>query len=266
MRLERTDSAGQRVWVTGQVVEALRDGMVWTAPGANLTVRFDESTRLQVRRGRRAWTGVGAGLGLTVGVVLGIQTLRARQTELGEGQSSFGPALVRGSIGAVLGGLLGSLVRFPRWETIRLEDGRIPVAPLDERGTDMAFSLSRTLRWERFEPSEPDFHAFFAAHSDNLHRIEGIWTRSGTVLQVAIVRFPGRIPATYGAYRLKRYPERTRTTQDGVMLFALVRLEDGAWELRFPRSPRRYRADLQDDLLTLVLPDGSADRWDRFFP
>ncbi len=174
IRVSRPDSAGQPFWASGRVVYASRDRLLLAETEGDPLVRYNEALRLHVRRGERAMTGVGGGIGFGIGALMGVTALKSANRDDPD-KPSFERTIVGGVVGAVIGALVGSRIRIPRWEEVPLQDGHLAAAPLDESGTDADFSLSRTVRWTRFEPTAADFQAFFEAHADNLHSAEGIW-------------------------------------------------------------------------------------------
>ncbi len=267
VRVSRADSAGQPFWSTGRVVYASRDRLLLAETDGDPLVRYNEALRLEVRRGERAMTGVVGGIGFGIGALTGVAALRAANRDDPD-KPSFEPAIVGGVVGAVIGALVGSRIRIPRWEEVPLEDGQIAIAPLDETGTQTDFSLSRTVRWAQFEPTAADFQAFFHAHADNLHSVEGIWVRTGTQYGIAIVRVAGR-DETFAAYRLRPDVGASHPSVDGVMLFALTPGGDDETDWRFQvarSSPRRHKATLDFGILRLEYPGGGIDQLERWFP
>ncbi len=267
VRVSRPDSVGQPFWSTGRVVYASRDRLLMAETEDNPLVRYNEALRLQVRRGERAMTGVGGGIGFLVGAIVGASALTETNREDPD-KVSFEPTIVGGAVGALVGALIGSRVRIPRWEEVPLDEGQIAIAPLDESGAQTEFSLSRTVRWTQFDPTAADFQAFFEAHAGNLHPTEGIWVRTGTQFGIAIVRVVGR-EDTYAAYRLRPDVGRSHPSTDGVMLFALTPGGENETDWRFQiaqQSPRRYNATLEYGLLRLEYPGGGIDEWEWWFP
>jgi hypothetical protein len=230
-------------------------------------VLYNEALSLQVRRGDRAMTGVGGGIGLLIGAATALSGLVETNREDPD-NVSFEPTIVGGVIGAVVGALVGSRIKIPRWEEVPLEGGEIAVAPLDESGTQTEFSLSRAVRWTQFEPTAAGFHAFFKAHEQDLHPAEGIWFRTGTHFGVAIVRVVDRTD-TYAAFRLRPDVGASHPSADGLMLFALTpgTRDETDWRFQIAQSsPRRYQATLDFGLLRLEYPGGAIDQWEKRYP
>lgn len=267
VRVSRPDSIGQPFWAVGRVVYASRDRLMLAETEGDPLVRYNETLSLHVRRGERAMTGVGGGIGFGVGALAGIVSLRSARRD-DPNKPSFERAIVGGVIGGVVGALIGSRIRLPRWKEVQLEQGQIAVAPLDKAGAREDFSLSRTVRWTRFAPTAADFQAFFEAHIEDLHPAEGIWVRTGTQFGIAIVRVPER-DHTFAAYRIRPDVGPGHPSSDGVMLFALTpgSADETDWRFQVARSsPRRYKAMMELGLLRLEYPGGVIDQWERWFP
>ena len=269
VRVSRPDSTGQPFWSTGRVAYATRTSLLLEETEAtDPLVTYNETLRLEVRRGERAMTPAGGGIGLLVGALVKLSTLKAGESRLDHDGANFEPIIVGSVVGAAVGAFVGSWIRVPRWEEVPLQEGQILAAPLDESGTRMEFSLSRTVRWTAFEPTFADFQAFFEEHKDSIDPVEGIWVRTGTHSGIAIVRVVGRDEETYAAYRLREYRGPGRPGEDGILIFALTRANDSAndWHFRLARSsPRRYTAFLEDGVLRLEYPGGALDQWDKWY-
>ncbi len=267
VRVSRPDSVGDPFWYTGSVVYAAQDRLMLAETDGDTLVVYNETLSLEVRRGQRAFGGVGGGVGFLLGALIAISTLTEDANEDPD-KASFGPALTWGAAGAVAGALIGSLIRLPRWEKVALQNGEIAMAPLEEPRGGPEFSLSRAVRWTQFEPTAADFQAFFDAHREELHPLEGIWMRTGTHFGIAIVRVPER-DDTYAAYRLRPDIGPSHPSADGLMLFALTpgSSDETDWRFQIAReSPRRFKATLGIGVLRLEYPGGAVDQWERRFP
>jgi len=270
VRLSRPDSSGQPFWSTGRVAYATRDGLLLEKPDAeNELISYNETLRLQLRRGERRMTAVGGGIGFIVGALVNMKSMKAAQSQMDPDKASLAPMIVGGVVGAAVGAFVGRWIRIPRWEEVELQEGQIVAAPLDESNTQLEFSLSRTVRWTAFEPTFADFQAFFEEHKENLDPVEGIWVRTGTHDGIAIVRVVGRDEETYAAYQLREYRGPGRPREDGVLVFALTRANRNPDEWRFQiarTSRRRMIARIESAVLRLEYPGGDLDQWDKWFP
>jgi hypothetical protein len=267
VRVSRSDSTGNPFWDEGRVVIASRDSMLMSGSNGDALVRYNEILGLQIRRGERSMAGMGGGVGFLLGAVTGVKLL-ADAHEDPDRDPSLGPIIVRGAIGAAVGALIGGRIRIKRWDDVPLEDGRFAVAPLDESGTQTEFSLSRAVRWTRFEPTTANFQAFLAEYAASLHPAEGIWVRTGTQLGIAIVRVAGH-EDTYAAYWIRYDVGPGDPATDGLMIFALTPGSSGETDWRFQiaqSSPRKYEATLESGVLMLRYPGGTVDQWERLFP
>ena len=74
-RAVQADSAGQGTWLTGPIILASRDSLLLEVNGVNRLVRFNEATRLQIRRGHRGYSAIGGVLGLLAGAGLGMKSV-----------------------------------------------------------------------------------------------------------------------------------------------------------------------------------------------
>ena len=266
VRVSRADSSGDLFWDTGRVVFASRDRLLLANSDGDALVRYNEVLRLQIRRGERSMAGPGGGIGFIAGALVGLSSLT--DTREDRDGVSLGPTILGGAVGAAVGALVGGRIRIPRWEDVPMEDGHIAVAPLDEQGTQTEFSLSRTVRWNRFEPTSANFRAFFGEHAGDLHAMEGIWGRTGTFYGIAILRVAGR-ENTFAAYRIRPDVGASHPSADGVMLFALTPGSGGETDWRFQiarASPRRHSATMEFGILRLEYPGGAVDQWERWFP
>ena len=117
----------------------------------------------------------------------------------------------------------------------------------------------------QFDPTEPDFAAFFWAHRDSLQPIEGIWDlqpRATADLQIAIVRDTRYEGWAYVAILL---PPRFRYhsfREDGTVLFvARPAGHPGAYEIREVEWPQSSPASLQGTVLRIRLADTVEEWW-----
>jgi hypothetical protein len=268
VRVLRSGAEQPSIWSTGRVVYASRDSLLLAETDGDPLVRFNESLRLQIER-KRARTAVGGVVGIGIGTVVGWRATRSHDATAGRTIRTVAGTLVGGLAGAGIGALIGSSFHSSGWEDVPLDQESLAAAPLNEPGTQTEFSLSRTVRWTRFPPTVADFQAFFEAHADSLHPLEGIWTRHGTNnIGIAIVRVAGLDEEKYAAFTLKQYPGRPRTRGDGVLIFALSHGGgESGWFFQMTRvSPRRYRAYFEEGVLELEFPDGMVDLWEKLFP
>lgn len=169
-----------------------------------------------------------------------------------------------GLAGALVGWTASWLFAPPRWQEVPLTTHGLasPVAPLTRQAGRTA-RFGKLERWDAFAPTEEDFAAFFWAHRDSLHVIEGIWERLPLGLvdnRVAIVR-DGRYPGwEYVAVLLPRRRSLSFDRPRGQVIWALRRgSEPGAFDFYEVENPYLARdvvreAVLRDDVLQIRIP------------
>ncbi len=249
------------------MVYASRDRLLLAETSGDPLIRFNESLRLQVLRTRSA-VAPGGALGFAIGALAGWLIADASTAGSDQTAESVAGLLVGGIAGASIGAFLGNRIRHSSCQEVTLEGGQLAAAPLEETATDGDFSLSRTYRWTRFKPTVPDFHAFFDEHAASLSPVEGIWTRHGTTISVAIVRVPGIEAEKYAAFTLILREGWPRGRDDGVMIFAVSRRDgEEGWTFQVARmAPCFYQAYLGEDVLELEYPGGWRDIWEKVYP
>jgi len=264
VRVLRPNFDGASLWSEGRVVYASRDSLLLAETDTDPLVRFNESLRVQIRN-RRSLIGIGAAVGMVAGVTAGWQLAG---TTANNGKTTILAAVAGGFLGGALGSFIGSRIHVNRWQEVPLEETRRSIAPLNETNTQPEFTLSRTVRWTRFEPTVADFQAFFAAHADSLDPIEGLWVRQGTNVGIAIVRVVGAEEEKFAAYTLMQRPGWPRRRGDGMLVFAIGRTEsEYEWYFQVPRTSRkRHRAEMIEGVLDLIYPTGAVVRWEKLGP
>jgi hypothetical protein len=251
-------ATGDTAWSYGQVLTATRFEVLIEQEGSvtPLMVPFHNQLNLQVRRGRKSNFLLGGAIGLAAGVALGTTALTGVFGEefLNPGQARLQSGIVFGAGGALAGALIARQFGSENWVDVDLSEGYIPAAPrlADNAGT---YSVRRsTNRWQRFEPTERDFRAFFSAHDSTLQPIEGIWERGVNGRRVAILQDRGFNGFPFIIVRITRYRDRATSRSDGLIEFALRFTGEGGWyEVADPGGSRstRDRAELTGDLLTI---------------
>jgi hypothetical protein len=284
------DSAGQSTWLTGPITFASRDSLLLDVNGANRPVRFNEATRLQIRRGQRGHSALVGALGFFAGAGLGVRA--AHPPEGSDDDATFGPMVGYAALGAIAGALLGKFLQVPRWEEIRITGNALAVAELSDPEARPIPTLGKTTRWTRFEPTGEDFEAFFNAHAESMYDLEGIWRTTGTLLQafyahsgflellelasgtgglpirVALVRDARLEGPSLGAFLIKEPGDRLRLTSRGLLFFVLTPAAgEDDWAVQFTGgSPRRYEVNVEGEMLWMLFPDGYILRWEKEFP
>ena len=267
--LPGVDSAARDRWREGNVVGATRIGVLLSGRsfGADtVPVPLDPTIRLQVRRKRASslilGTIGGLGLGVGLGAVSPPNTLGSWWGERTPGHRA--EVIYFGLAGAVLGWTASWLFAPPSWQEVRLTPAGIAsgVAPLNREGVRRA-RFGRLERWDTFSPTEDDFAAFFWAHRDSLHVIEGIWeqlplaTADDRMAIVRDLRYPGW---EYVAVSLPRRRSMFLDQPRGRIVWALRRQSDAAsFEIVEVENPNLARGlvregVLRDDVLQLRTP------------
>ena len=103
-------------------------------------------TRLDVNRGRRSHTLLGAGIGFAAGALWGVVLCRRKAGHhcgVYGSDSDFTPLVagVLGAGGGLVGGFAGYLIKTDRWEEVPLERLRVSLAPQRDGGFALAFSV-----------------------------------------------------------------------------------------------------------------------------
>lgn len=294
VRVQQLEPAGWSPWRVGRVLDGTREHL-WMEidPEDDPMFRFNESTRVQVQRGKHTRTIPGAVVGGLLGAISGATFLSSTMDHMDV--TGF-TVVVNAMVGATVGGLIGRRFGPPKWVDVGFVDGRIPPAPLTTFHTNRV-ALRRNHRWTRFAPTQPDFEAFFTEHADSLRPPEGIWGLYGSSLRFAVVRESQFQDVGYAAYVLPIRKEQAVGTNDGLMRFAFNEpAVDGTLELQFmdpdvinwlrratnqsvgPENTNdvrlrsfsygmhRHDAVMSDGTLQMVLPDGAILRWNRLSP
>ncbi len=120
-------------WVVGTVVGWESESLVLEPeePGTSLTFARDQITRLDVHRGRKGRALLGGGIGLLSGVVFSfvlVAQLERDHDRFRNDRVVLGA--VFGGGGALLGALVGLLIRTDRWEAVPLERIRVSFTPV----------------------------------------------------------------------------------------------------------------------------------------
>lgn len=270
VRIAHHDSAAAGAWRAGVVLWPARNHVVLRMPGQRPVefVPLGGPLRVQVQRGRHSKSTLVTVVGGVVGAALGATVLRSSFDvwRLGETEAAATGVVLYGFIGGALGGLIGSGIGPAKWVDVPVVNGRAPVAPLTVPLAEPRF-ITDLYRWERFPPTVPDFEAFFRAHADSLDPLEGIWARVGAVPSLAIVRQRGLEGYAYAGFLTALFPDRTLSTNDGLMIMGLTAPDpDGFLDLRFRSGARRVPAELSDDVLMMRPVGGQPERWVRVVP
>ena len=264
VRVAAVDSAAMDRWREGNVVAATQIGVLLSGRSFGsdtIPIPLDPTIRLQVRRKRASslvlGTVGGMGLGLGLGAVAPSNTLGSWWGEKTPGHRA--EMVYFGIAGAVLGWTASWLFASPQWYEVRLAPTGMAstLAPLTRAGGRTA-RFGKLERWEAFSATEDDFKAFFWAHRDSLHVIEGLWERLpiATVDEhIAIVR-DGRYPGwEYVAVALPQRRSMFIDQPRGRIVWALRRHSaPGTFEIIDVDNPNLARglvrdAVLRDDIL-----------------
>jgi len=125
--------------VVGTLVSLQTDSLVVQGSATTWHFSLASITRLELNRGRKSHALSGAGIGLIVGVVVGV--VWGKQAGCDEDMCVTGGAAVGGGGGALLGAVIGSLVRTERWAVIPLDHIRLGFTPDIGRGLRLKASL-----------------------------------------------------------------------------------------------------------------------------
>ncbi len=192
-------------WFVGQVMQTTSGNRLNLMPDGreqSTTVLMDEFTRLQIYRGRRSNSRLGAGIGGAAGALVGGLFFSDDFGGVNGPRSSFEwtqGALVFGAAGAAVGLLVAYIGGQERWDDQPLVDGRIPIPPLAPAERPRPVLLRSPQRWEQFDVTEDDFSAFFMGHADSLDPVEGVWELVGQE------RFPLEAKRRFAVVRDARY-------------------------------------------------------------
>ncbi len=203
VRVAALDSAELDRWREGKVVAATRLGVLLSGRSFGpdtIPIPLDPSIRLQVRRKRASGLVLGTAGGLVLGVGIGAiappSTLGSWWGEKTPGHRA--EIIYFGLAGAAVGWLGSWLLAPARWQDVPLTMTGVAVSPVPlTRTAGRPARFGRLERWTFFPPTETDFNAFFWAHRDSLHAIEGIWelrfasTRDARIAIVRDDRYPG---------------------------------------------------------------------------
>ena len=263
-------------WLIGRVMESTSGNRLSMIPDGReqpTTVLMDQSTRLQIYRGRVSRLGLGAGIGAAVGAAVGGLFLSDGFGGINQRRGAFEwtqGMLVFGTVGAGAGAVVALLRGNDRWEEIPLQDGRIPIPPLTSETSDTV-PLRSVQRWERFSATEFDFSAFFRQHADSLDPVEGIWEAVGEQ-HFAIVRDGRYADFHYVAVRLYSDEVSTRTQVQGIVFAAIQKNDDPALlGVQFVGQAMDFRgrtlpAFQSGPALIVRMLDRPVERWVKVYP
>ena len=107
-------------------------------------------TRLDVSRGQKSHTLLGAGIGFAAGALVAVVHCSrdaggfsdVGMCDLADDDLTLWVACVLGAIGGLAGGIAGDLIKTERWEEIPLERLRVSLAPQGDGGFALGFSVS----------------------------------------------------------------------------------------------------------------------------
>lgn len=115
----------------GSVTALSADALGLSAGDSTVSLSLRQISRIEVHRGQKAHTGVGALVGLLVGAVTG-GVVGYRQCEEGfvdVGLCTAAGIGIGGGVGAGLGALTGSAIKADHWEEVPLDRLRVGVGP-----------------------------------------------------------------------------------------------------------------------------------------
>jgi len=118
----------------GSVAALPADTLVLNAGNSTVSLSLRGIRQIEVYRGQKAHTGVGALVGLLVGAVTG-GVVGYRQCEdsfVDVGLCAAAGIGIGGGVGAGLGALTGSAIKADRWEEVPLDRLRVGVVPQRE--------------------------------------------------------------------------------------------------------------------------------------
>jgi hypothetical protein len=143
-------ASGSRVRVTAPECELRGQAATFRALRAD-TLVLDTTecplasvTRLDVSRGQKSHTVIGAGIGLAagaLGAVIFCEVVEKGSCELFDDDIRLEAALITGAIVGALGGFVGYLIKSDRWEEVPLERLRVSLAPQRDGGIALGFSV-----------------------------------------------------------------------------------------------------------------------------
>ncbi len=127
-------------WVVGTVVGWESESLLLEPEkpdrlrGTQLTLARDQITRLDVHRGRKRRTLLGAGIGGLVGAAAGVAIVAGICGGLGSDACTQSQVPIAGAIGAgggfLIGAGIGTLVKTDRWKAVPLDRVRVSVMPV----------------------------------------------------------------------------------------------------------------------------------------
>ena len=127
----------------------LQGGMITLATaGTNASYRLTDLTRVEISRGKRGHSLVGAGAGLLVGAAATFYLIYypqgsttateicnpSKNQDAASTSACLGFMVLGGAVGAGLGAVIGALIRTERWADVPLEKLRVSLRP-PVRGT-----------------------------------------------------------------------------------------------------------------------------------
>lgn len=232
VRVAAPDSAGPGQWREGNVLAATRLGVLLSGRsfgGDTVPVALNPSIRLQISRRSIPHVALGTVAGFAIGAGFGA----VGPDQWADDRSGHTGEVVVGALIGTLAGWGASWLFGPRrWNELSFAaGGAVTPAPLI-RVSGRQARFGRLERWQVFPATEEDFGAFFWAHRDSLHVIEGLWQRLPATNddRVAIVRDDRYPDWAYVAVSLPRL--RALDQPQGRIIWALRRRrEAGSYEL-----------------------------------
>ncbi len=139
-RVRVTAPAQQPGWVIGTVVAWEREQLVLEVErpdglrGTQLRLARDQLTRLDVHRGRKRRTLLGAGIGGLVGAAAGVAIVAGICGGLDSDACTQGQVPIAGAIGGggglLIGAGIGTLIKTDRWKAFPVDRVRVSVTPV----------------------------------------------------------------------------------------------------------------------------------------
>ncbi len=128
-------------------------------PGVPRSYPLTSLERLEVVRGKKSATGIGAGVGCVAGALLGMSAFgrsRGEAQDLADAVPNADDMVemvvfagMGGMLGAGLGALIGSFIKFDRWEEVPLRELRIQPSPIAADAVSLSVSLRLSRGAER---------------------------------------------------------------------------------------------------------------------
>ena len=249
VRTATVDSASEGLWLTGTVVSFSRDSIRLSLGGVSPLVSLNESIRVQVKRGRRRKTAVGGAIGFLLGGAVGVLTMDNGAVTSQTESTGFGRVFTWGSLGALVGAVIGSRFGPTIWEEVPVGRRAMLAEAMPVTGLQ-AEDIVDVEWWTRLESEQVDVRAVLELNAGNLDPIEGVWNRLDESGVVAIARESRYDGIDYVAY-----------APSGRIIGAMNGTVAGSYQVRFPPGTRQFPAGLSEGILTLRSPGDTVRQW-----